>query len=215
MYAPAHFREERLAVLHEAIGQARLATLVTLGGGGLEASHIPVLLEADEGENGTLYGHLARGNPQWKTASTSVPALMIFMGPDAYISPSWYAEKAKNGKVVPTWNYVTVHATGDLEFFEEKDRLLSLVTSLTEKHESQRAQPWAVSDAPADYIDAHLKGIVGFRLPIARLEGKWKMSQNRNREDRQGVVTGLGEASGPLEEAVAEIMAREIMARGL
>ena len=169
MYAPAHFREERLAVLHEAIGQARLATLVTMGGNGLDASHIPILLESDEGERGTLYGHLARGNPQWKQASSSVQALMIFMGPDAYVSPSWYAEKAKNGKVVPTWNYVTVHAHGELEFFEEKERLLSLVTRLTEKHEGKRAQPWAVSDAPIDYIEAHLKGIVGFSFGVHRV----------------------------------------------
>ncbi|MBK8158431.1 MAG: FMN-binding negative transcriptional regulator [Rhodospirillaceae bacterium] len=210
MYAPAHFREERLAVLHEAIGQARLCSLVTLGSGGLDASHIPVLLAAEEGASGTLYGHLARGNAQWKQAEKSVQALAIFMGPDAYVSPSWYAEKAKNGKVVPTWNYITVHAHGEIEFFDDKARLLDLVTRLTDRHEGKRAQPWAVSDAPADYIEAHLKGIVGFRLPIARLEGKWKMSQNRNREDRQGVVAGLGESTGPLEEAVAEIMAREI-----
>lgn len=130
------------------------------------------------------------------------------MGPDAYISPSWYAEKARNGKVVPTWNYATVHAYGTLDFFDDKDRLLALVTKLTQTHEGKRAEPWAVSDAPADYIQAHLKGIIGFKLPIARIEGKWKMSQNRNREDRQGVVNGLGE--GSLEEAVADIMARGI-----
>lgn len=208
MYAPVHFREERLPVLHDAIRQARLCSLVTLGSDGLEASHIPVLLEADEGASGTLYGHLARGNSQWRQIDASVQALAIFMGPDAYITPAWYAEKAKNGKVVPTWNYVTVHASGNLEFFEDKDRLLALVTKLTEQHEGKRAEPWAVSDAPVDYIQAHLKGIVGFKLPIARLEGKWKMSQNRNREDRQGVVDGLGETGGPLEVAVADVMVK-------
>ncbi len=210
MYAPAHFREERLPVLHEAIGQARLCSLVTLGSEGLDASHIPVLLAAEEGPNGTLYGHLARGNAQWKQADKSVQALAIFMGPDAYVSPSWYAEKARNGKVVPTWNYVTVHAHGTIEFFEDKDRLLDLVTRLTDRHEGKRAEPWAVSDAPADYIQAHLKGIVGFRLPIARLEGKWKMSQNRNAEDRQGVVDGLVGEGGPSEAAVASLMARDL-----
>jgi transcriptional regulator len=132
------------------------------------------------------------------------------MGPDAYVSPAWYAEKAKNGKVVPTWNYITVHAHGTIEFFDDKERLLDLVTRLTDRHESKRAEPWAVSDAPADYIQAHLKGIVGFRLPIARLEGKWKMSQNRNIEDRQGVVDGLGREGGLAESAVAGIMARDL-----
>lgn len=208
MYTPAHFREERLPVLHEAIGQTRLCNLVTLGRNGLEASHIPVLLEPEEGPNGTLYGHLARGNPQWKLVDKSIQALAIFMGPDAYVSPSWYAEKARNGKVVPTWNYVTVHAYGDLDFFDGKDRLLALVTKLTEKHEGKRAEPWAVSDAPPDYIQAHLNGIVGFKLPIARIEGKWKMSQNRSLDDRQGVVAGLGQEEGPLEAAVADIMAK-------
>ncbi|WP_374311380.1 FMN-binding negative transcriptional regulator [Dongia sp.] len=210
MYAPAHFREERLSVLHEAIGQARLCSLVTLGSDGLDASHIPVLLAAAEGPNGTLYGHLARGNAQWKQVEKSVQTLAIFMGPDAYVSPSWYAEKAKNGKVVPTWNYVTVHAHGTIEFFDDQERLLDLVTRLTDRHEGKRAEPWAVSDAPADYIQAHLKGIVGFRLPIARLEGKWKMSQNRNAEDRQGVVGGLAGEGGPAEAAVASLMARDL-----
>lgn len=210
MYNPSHFREERLPVLHEAIRQTRLCTLVTLGSDGLDASHIPVLLAADEGPNGTLYGHLARGNPQWKQMTPSVQALAVFMGPDAYITPSWYAEKARTGKVVPTWNFITVHVHGDLDFFDDKDRLLALVTKLTETHEGKRARPWAVSDAPADYIQAHLKGIIGFKLPIHRIEGKWKMSQNRPLDDRQGVVAGLGEEDGPLEATIAGIMAKDL-----
>lgn len=208
MYNPSHFREERLPVLHEAIRQARLCTLVTLGSAGLDASHIPVLLAEDEGESGTLYGHLARGNQQWKQIDGGIQALAIFVGPDAYITPSWYAEKARNGKVVPTWNFVTVHAHGTIEFFEDPVRLLDLVTKLTDRHEGKRAEPWAVADAPADYIQAHLKGIIGFRLPIARLQGKWKLSQNRSAEDQQGVVTGL-RAEGDVPEAVvADLMAR-------
>ena len=205
MYVPKAFAESDRETLHTVIRANSFGLLVGQAEGVPFATHLPFLLEGD-----TLVAHMARANPHWRAFAGGDEALAIFQGPHAYVSPSWYAEKAKNGKVVPTWNYVTVHAHGELEFFEEKERLLSLVTRLTEKHEGKRAQPWAVSDAPIDYIEAHLKGIVGFRLPIARIEGKWKMSQNRNREDRQGVVAGLGEASGPLEEAVAKIMAREL-----
>lgn len=210
MYQPPHFREDRIEVQHDLIRAHPLGLLITAGPGGLMANPIPMLIYPEGSERGTLRAHLARGNPQWRELSAVAECLVVFQGPQEYVTPSWYPTKQETGKVVPTWNYVTVHAHGELEFFEEKERLLSLVTRLTEKHEGKRAQPWAVSDAPIDYIEAHLKGIVGFRLPIARIEGKWKMSQNRNREDRQGVVAGLGEASGPLEEAVAKIMAREL-----
>lgn len=208
MYNPSHFREERLPVLHEAIRQTRLCSLVTLCSDGLEASHIPVLLEAEEGPNGTLYGHLARANQQWKQTDKGVAALALFVGPDAYISPSWYAAKAEHGKVVPTWNFVTVHARGDIEFFDDRDRLLPLVTKLTDRHEGKRADPWAVSDAPADFIDGFLKAIVGFRLPIAKIEGKWKLSQNRSEADRRGVVAGLNAEGDMADKAIAELMAR-------
>ncbi|WP_374384550.1 FMN-binding negative transcriptional regulator [Dongia sp.] len=209
MYNPSHFREERLDVLHEAITQARLCSLVTLGSDGLDASHIPVLLEAGEGAYGTLYGHLARGNPQWKQTDRTIEALAIFMGPDAYISPSWYAAKAEHGKVVPTWNFVTVHARGPIEFFDDRDRLLPLVTKLTDRHEGKRADPWKVSDAPADFIDGFLKAIVGFRLPIAKIEGKWKLSQNRSEADQRGVVDGLRAGGDSADGAVADLMARQ------
>jgi len=210
MYNPSHFREERLDVLHGAIREARLCSLVTLGGDGLDASHIPVLLEAGEGAFGTLYGHLARGNPQWKQTDRNVEALAIFMGPDAYISPSWYAAKAEHGKVVPTWNFVTVHARGQIEFFDDRDRLLPLVTKLTDRHEGKRTDPWQVSDAPADFIDSHLKAIVGFRLPIARIEGKWKLSQNRSEADRRGVVDGLRAGGDTADRDVADLMAQRL-----
>jgi transcriptional regulator len=134
-----------------------------------------------------------------------VQALAIFQGPDAYITPSWYATKRENGKVVPTWNYVTIHAYGPVEFFDDTERLRAIVTRLTERQEAARAEPWAVSDAPADFIDGMLRGIVGFALPIARLEGKWKMSQNRPAQDRAGVITGL-EADGM--EDVADLVPR-------
>ncbi|OWJ64656.1 FMN-binding negative transcriptional regulator [Inquilinus limosus] len=192
MYVPPAFREDRIEILHDAIRQAGLATLVSLGADGLVASHVPMLLDAEAGPNGTLYGHLAKANPHAAGGVAGTEALAIFQGPDAYITPSWYETKRQTGKVVPTWNYVAIHASGPLEMFDDADRLLDLVTRLTVRHEGGRAAPWAVSDAPPDFVRAHLKGIVGFALPIARLEGKWKMSQNRPAADRAGVAEGLG-----------------------
>lgn len=191
MYVPPHFQQSDLAVLHEAIRGAGLATLVSLGADGLIASHVPMLLDADTGPNGTLMGHLAKGNPQGRGAVAGTDALAIFQGPDAYVTPSWYATKREHGKVVPTWNYVAIHAYGSLEFFDDAPQLLDLVTRLTSRHEGPRAQPWAVGDAPPDFIQAQLKGIVGFRMAITRLDGKWKMSQNRPAADRIGVAEGL------------------------
>lgn len=191
MYVPPLFKEDHVDVLHAAIREAGLATLVTLTPGGLIASHIPLLLDPDPAPYGTLLGHLARPNPQAKGAVAGTEALVIFQGPDAYITPSWYETKRQTGKVVPTWNYVAIHAYGPVTFFNDADRLLDIVTRLTDREEGKRAAPWAVTDAPPDFIDGMLKGIVGFSLPIARLEGKWKMSQNRPAEDRAGVVDGL------------------------
>ena len=195
MYTPPLFKEERVDVLHDAIRRTRLATLVTLTADGLIASHVPMLLDPDPAPYGTLIGHLARPNPQARGATGE--ALAIFQGPEAYITPSWYETKRQTGKVVPTWNYVAIHAYGTPEFFNDQARLRDVVTRLTERHESPRAAPWAVTDAPADFIDVMLKGIVGFTIPIARLEGKWKMSQNRPAEDRAGVVAGLNEEGRP------------------
>ncbi len=206
MYVPPHFKEDRLPVLHEAIRQSRIATLVTLSSAGLIASHVPMLLDPAPAPNGILRGHVARANTQWRDGSPGVQALAIFMGPEAYISPAWYATKPEGGKVVPTWNYVAIHAYGAIAFFEDPARLLALVTALTETHEGKREAPWAVSDAPAAYIAARLKGIVGFELPIARLEGKWKMSQNQPAANRTGVAEGLLREGGPGEAAVGAIM---------
>jgi transcriptional regulator len=203
LYVPPLFKEDRIDVLHAAIRGSGLATLVTLTADGLIASHVPMLLDPDPAPFGTLLGHVARPNPQARGAVPGVQALAIFLGPDAYITPSWYATKRANGKVVPTWNYVTIHAYGPVEFFDDTERLRAIVTRLTEREERARAEPWAVTDAPADFIDGMLKGIVGFALPIARLEGKWKMSQNRPAEDRAGVVAGL-EADG-VEDVAALI----------
>ncbi len=193
MYRPADFKEDRLDVLHDAIRRAGLATLVTLTPEGLVASHVPLLLDPDPAPYGTLLGHLARPNPQALTTDPAVPALAIFHGPDAYITPSWYETKRRTGKVVPTWNYVAVHAYGAITFVDEPDRLRMLVTRLTERHEGPRAAPWAVTDAPAGFVDTMLRGIIGFSIALARIEGKWKMSQNRPAEDRAGVVAGLAQ----------------------
>jgi transcriptional regulator len=207
MYLPPQFREADVPALHAAIRQIAFGSLVTLGPDGLIASHVPMLIDADPAPYGTLLGHVARANPQWRGPATDVQALAMFVGPNAYVTPSWYPTKRETGKVVPTWNYVAIHAYGPVEFFEDADRLLALVTRLTESRETPRAAPWAVSDAPAEFVRAQLKGIVGFALPIARLEGKWKMSQNRNEADRAGVRDGLAREPGPANDAVAAVMA--------
>lgn len=208
MYVPPAFQETRLPVLHAAIRAARLAILVSLGSDGLIASHVPMLLDETAGPNGTLSGHIARANEHWRRPSPDVAALAIFLGPDGYISPSLYATKQETGKVVPTWNYIALHAYGPLTFFDDAEELLALVTRLTAVHEAGRAKPWAVTDAPSGFIASQLKGIIGFRLPIARLEGKWKLSQNRPLADRIGVISGLeqegGSAAAALANAVAE-----------
>ncbi len=203
MYNPPLFKEDRIEVLHDAIRRAGLVTLVTQTADGLIASHAPMLLDLEPAPYGTLIGHLARPNPQARGAIGE--GLAIFQGPDAYITPSWYATKRQNGKVVPTWNYVAIHAHGAVEFFNDPERLRDVVTRLTERQEAGRVQPWAVTDAPADFIDGMLKGIVGFAMPIARLEGKWKMSQNRPAEDRAGVISGLEAEQRP---EVADLILR-------
>jgi transcriptional regulator len=204
MYLPPHFAETRVPVLHAAIRAAGLATLVTHGDAGIEASHVPMLLDPEPAPFGTLIGHVARDNPQ-RQADRTGESLAIFLGPDAYVSPSAYETKRRTGKVVPTWNYVAIHAYGRLEWFGDEARLRALVTRLTERHEARRAAPWAVTDAPDDYVRSMLAAIVGFALPIARLEGKWKMSQNRPAEDRAGVVRTLeSEGRSEIAALVAE-----------
>ena len=192
MYIPEPFKEERIDVLHDAIRRAGLATLVTLTGEGLIASHIPLLLDPKPAPLGTLLGHLARPNPQARGAVGD--ALAIFLGPDAYVTPSWYATKRETGKVVPTWNYVAIHAYGKLELIDDPAHTREHIAQLTERHEEGRPVPWATSDAPEDFIASLARGIIGFRLTINRLEGKWKMGQNRPLADRIGVADGLAEA---------------------
>lgn len=206
MYTPPAFREDDPAALRAIMREARLATLVTATADGLVATPLPLFLDETEGALGTLYGHLARANPQW-TLEPACEALAVFAGPDAYVTPSWYPSKREHGKVVPTWNYVAVHACGPVEFFEDRERLRDAVTRLTELYERPRADPWAVADAPEDFIDAQLRGIVGLRMPITRIEGKRKMSQNRPQADREGVAAGLGASGSEADRRVAAMVA--------
>ncbi len=206
MYLPAAFRQDDLAELHRQIADSRLATLVSHAADGLQASHLPLLLVPEEGPFGTLYGHFARANPHGRVLAEGGSALAVFSGPDAYVSPSWYPAKAEHGKVVPTWNYIAVHAQGRAEVFDEPARLLDLLARLSDRHEAGRAQPWALGDAPREYIDAMLRAIVGFALPIERLEGKWKLGQNRSAADRQGVRDGLGASTDARDRELAQRM---------
>ncbi len=195
MYIPKFNEETRTPVLHQLMRSRPLASLVTLGSSGLFASHLPMILEVQEDDQaaplGLLRCHVSRANVQWKDFSPEVQALAIFSGPQHYITPNWYEEKQATGKVVPTWNYVVVHAYGYLKVMDDADWLRAHVESLTRIHEAASPEPWAVSDAPADYIGSMLKGIVGLEIKIERLEGKWKVSQNRSESDRRGVVEGL------------------------
>ena len=193
MYIPKAHEETRVDVMQEFITAHPLATLVTMGAAGLFATHLPLVLERNEGTLGILRGHVSRANQQWRDFSADVEALVIFSGPHHYITPNWYAEKTKTGKVVPTWNYAVVHAYARLRVVEDPAWLLRNVQALTEVHEAGSAHPWRVSDAPQEYVQALLKGIVGVELTITRLEGKWKVSQNRPAEDRAGVAKGLEE----------------------
>jgi transcriptional regulator len=204
MYIPSHFREERMDIIHGLVQRHSLATLVTISGGGLTANHIPMLLDPKPAPNGTLRGHVARANPVWRNTDASMTSLAIFSGPEAYISPSWYATKRATGKVVPTWNYAVVHAYGRLDFFHDADRLRELVRALTDVNEAEFKHPWSIDDAPADYIGNMLGSIVGIEMRIERFEAKWKMSQNRTAVD-QGTVTAALE--GIESESAAEMAA--------
>jgi len=206
MYTPAAFRDDDIASLHGLIEHTRLAILVTHDETGMQASHLPLLLRREQGPNGTLYGHLARANPQWRALQNGAEVMIIFPGADAYVSPAFYPAKAEHGKVVPTWNYVAAHAYGIADVFSDAQRLLEVVSALTDKHEAGRASPWAVADAPAEYIDKMLGAIVGFALPIERLEGKRKLSQNRSAEDIKGVREGLAASADGKDRELAQLM---------
>lgn len=199
LYMPPAFRIDDLPLLLDHIARTGLATFITTGSNGPIVSHVPLVHEPADAGLGRLIGHLARANPQWQATDLSKPALAVFMGPDAYVSPSWYPSKAEAGRVVPTWNYVVVHVRGTLTFFDDAARLRDAVERLTDHHERTRAERWQVSDAPERYVASQLKGIVGFEIAITSIEGKYKLSQNRSAPDREGVIAGLareGDAGG-------------------
>jgi transcriptional regulator len=200
VYNPPHFEESRPEVLRQLIATHPLGALVTLTSTGLDANHIPFEF-ADEGPFGTLRGHVARANPVWKDFVGGTDALVIFQGPQSYITPTWYvASKPETGKVVPTYNYCVVHAHGPLRAIDDPLWLRAMVTRLTQRFEGTRPAPWLVSDAPEDFLAKQLAAIVGIEIPIARLVGKWKVSQNRPEADRAGVARGL-EAEGDASSA--------------
>ena len=210
MYLPAAFAETRPDVLHALLRAHPLGLLITQSSAGeLRADSVPFVLDADPaGGPGILRAHVARANPLWGDSRTDLDSLVVFQGPQAYVSPSLYPSKAAHGKVVPTWNYVMAQARGRLRAVDDAPWLRAFVTRLTERHEAARADPWAVTDAPADFIDATLRAIVGIELPLTALTGKWKVSQNRSAEDRAGVEHGLRAQGDDEARALADWVAR-------
>ena len=197
MYQPPHFREEDLATQHALIRAHPLGLLITAGPEGPTANLLPFHLAAEDGDMGLLQVHMARANTQWKEIAAGAPALVVFQGSDAYITPSWYATKRETGKVVPTWNYATVQVRGTARVIEDPAWLRGQIEKLTGEHEERRADPWAVGDAPDSFIAAQIKGIVGVEITITEMTGKWKASQNRPRADVAGVIGGLEQAGQP------------------
>lgn len=210
MYQPPHYREDRLEVQHALIKAHPLGLLVTLGGAGLMANPIPFALDSTASPLGMLRAHLSRANPQWKDFEPAQEVLVVFQGVETYITPSWYETKREHGKVVPTWNYAIVQAHGRMTIKDDPTWLLRQITEMTDAQEAPRAKPWSVGDAPSDFLAGQLKGIVGVEIEITRIEGKWKVSQNRSEADRKGIAQGLRE----LEAEAARYMADLVDNRG-
>ena len=206
MYIPKHHEESDIAVLHALIKSQPLGTWVTQGDGELVVNHIPFLLDPKRGEHGTLVAHVARANPVWQVFSRRVASIVVFQGAQSYISPSWYPSKHAHGMAVPTWNYAVVHAHGLPRVVEDGEWLLNHLTELSDTHEAPQTLPWKVSDAPKDYIDRMIEMIVGIEIPIAKLEGKWKVSQNRPSADRLGVAAGLEARKDDQSRAMAALV---------
>jgi transcriptional regulator len=211
MYLPAQFAETRPEVMHELMRTHAFATLVTLGADGLNANHLPFEFDPEAGPFGTLRAHAARGNPVWRDLADGIEALVVFQGPQAYVSPGWYATKKEDGRVVPTYNYAVVHAYGPLRAIQDKAELRGILTQLTARHESAMApmaQPWKLEDAPEEYSNKLLEAIVGIEIPVSRLIGKWKVSQNQPQANRIGVEQGLRALGGEQAAAMADVVAR-------
>jgi transcriptional regulator len=209
MYIPRSYEETRPEATLAFIQAHPFGALITAGREGLFATHLPFVLDRSRGGTGVLQGHLARANPHHRHTLDSSEALVIFAGPDAYVTPSWYPAKQEHGKVVPTWNYVAVHVYGALRFTEDPDYLRRHLEALTRQHELGQERPWAVTDAPEEYVTQLSRAIVGVELDITRLEGKWKMSQNRSDADIEGVIQGLGRSPHPGHQRVAQIVAEQ------
>jgi len=206
MYVPKSFEPPDADTLLQFMHARSFGVLVTMTSHGLDGTHLPFVFDSQPSPNGTLRGHVARANPIWRECQ-GAEAMVIFQGPDSFISPSWYPSKQETGTVVPTWNYVVVHAHGTVRVVEDEAWLRAHVEALTNRHEANREKPWAVSDAPAHYIEKMVGAIVGIEMPIDRLTGKWKLSQNRSERDRAGVVSGLlreGSESAPTMAALVK-----------
>ena len=209
MYQPPHFREDRRDVQHALIKAHSLGLLITAGPEGLQANYVPFLIDAQASDNGTLRAHLARANPQLRELAAVEECLVVFQGPQAYVSPSLYPSKRETGKVVPTWNYITVQAWGRARVMDDANWIRGQIDDLTRHKEADRAAPWNVADAPDTFLTSQIKAIVGLEIPILRIEGKWKVSQNRVATDAAGVAAGLrgeGEEADAVAAAVAERM---------
>lgn len=193
MYLPSPFDEDRIAVQHALIRAHPLATVIVAGSAGLAADLVPCALYADEGPHGTLRAHVARANPLWRELEQGAECLLLFQGPQAYVSPGWYASKAETHKVVPTWNYAVVQVRGAARVTDDAAWLRRQMADLTAAHEARMPQPWRLDDAPADFVAALTRAVVGIEIPIARIAAKWKVSQNRGAADREGVARGLAE----------------------
>ena len=206
MHIPTTFKETRVELLHDLIHRYSFGTLVAHGHNGLEVNHLPFEIDVRHGSYGILRGHVARNNPLIANLTSGSKATAIFVGPHAYISPSWYPTMRAEGKGVPTWNYVAVHAIGTIEFLDDSTLLRRHLDRLTDKYESNFARPWRLSDAPPDYVNGLMRGIVAFEIPITRLLGKWKVSQNRHPEDRRAVADALESKCDSMAVAMAELV---------
>ena len=205
MYAVQHFAEESVPVMQAYLAEHPFAALVVNTGSGLSVDHIPLEFEASSDSKASLLGHIARSNPLWREFESG-PGLAVFSGHQAYVSPDWYASKVTDPRVVPTWNYAAVHVSGTLRFFHDADRILGLLERLTDRFESARPTPWRMNDAPSEFISQLARAVVGVELEIDEMVGKWKLSQNRPQEDRDGVIAGLRREGGESAAALADLM---------
>jgi len=214
MYLPGAFEESRTDVLHDLVRAHPLGAVATVRDGSIAVDHIPFLLDATAGALGTLHGHVARANALWRELAGGRECLVVFTGPDAYISPSWYPGKHEHGRVVPTWNYAVVHARGTPRVFDDADWVRAHLAKLTATQEARSAEPWQLADAPEDFVTGMIGHVVGIELPIAALAGKWKVGQNRSSADRAGVVAGLRRRGDAADLAMAALVEATIATNG-